>query len=89
MSHSSSTDEKLIRMANQIASFFLSQPERERVDGVASHINKFWEPRMRLRFLDMIESGETDFLPLVKEAATKVRRPASNAMEKDRQSAHE
>ncbi|MGG2474419.1 formate dehydrogenase subunit delta, partial [Rhizobium sp. BR5] len=31
-------------MANQIATFFLSQPEDIRVDGVATHINKFWEP---------------------------------------------
>ena len=49
------TDEKLVRMANQIATFFLSQPEEVRVDGVATHINKFWEPRMRRRFFEMID----------------------------------
>lgn len=39
MSHSH-TDEKLVRMANQIATFFLSQPAAIRAEGVATHINK-------------------------------------------------
>ncbi len=75
MSHSN-TDEKLVRMANQIATFFLSQPEAERVEGVATHINKFWEVRMRARFFELIDAGQGDFLPLVKDAAAHVKRPA-------------
>jgi formate dehydrogenase subunit delta len=69
------TDAKLIRMANQIATFFASQPEAERVDGVAAHINKFWEPRMRRRFHELVDGGAEGFLPLVIAAATKIRRP--------------
>ncbi|CAH0338466.1 formate dehydrogenase subunit delta [Rhizobium sp. CECT 9324] len=75
MSHSG-TDEKLVRMANQIATFFLSQPAEVRVDGVALHINKFWEVRMRRRFFEMIDAHEEGFLPLVVEAAAKIHRPA-------------
>jgi hypothetical protein len=42
----------LIRMANRIAEFFEAMPEHdEALDGVAQHIQKFWEPRMRLRIL--------------------------------------
>jgi len=84
MSHSG-TDEKLVRMANQIATFFLSQPAEVRVDGVATHINKFWEQRMRRRFFEMIDAHEEGFLPLVVEAAAKIQRPgpvaAHNAAE--------
>lgn len=69
------TDAKLIRMANQIATFFASQPEVERVDGVAAHINKFWEPRMRRRFHELVEDGAEGFLPLVIAASAKIRRP--------------
>jgi formate dehydrogenase subunit delta len=69
------TDEKLVRMANQIATFFASQPEEVRVDGVATHINKFWEKRMRRRFFDMIDAGIGGFLPLVLLASAKIRRP--------------
>jgi len=46
---SANTDETLVRMANQIATFFVSQPEAEQLEGVISHINRFWERRMRER----------------------------------------
>ncbi|MBB1249764.1 formate dehydrogenase subunit delta [Rhizobium sp. G21] len=67
--------DKLVRMANQIATFFLSQPEAERAPGVAAHINKFWEPRMRRAFLDHVDDGGEGLLPLVIEAAKLVKRP--------------
>jgi formate dehydrogenase subunit delta len=72
------TDAKLIRMANQIATFFLSQPENVRVDGVATHINKFWETRMRARFFDLIDQPDAGFLPLVIEASSKIKRPGNS-----------
>lgn len=67
--------EKLTRMANQIATFFASQPEAERVNGVATHINKFWEPRMRRDFFTLVDAGGEGLLPLVIDAAAKVNRP--------------
>lgn len=66
--------DKIVRMANQIATFFKSQPEAERAAGVANHINKFWEPRMRRQFFEELEKG-APFDPLVKEAANLVRKP--------------
>lgn len=68
-------DDKIVRMANQIATFFNSQPEAERAKGVATHINKFWEPRMRRQFFAIIDKGGEGFLPLVIEAARQVNRP--------------
>jgi formate dehydrogenase subunit delta len=67
--------DKTVRMANQIATFFLSQPEAERASGVATHINKFWEPRMRRAFLDHVDAGGEGLMPLVIEAAKLVKRP--------------
>lgn len=67
--------DKLVRMANQIATFFMSQPEAERASGVATHINKFWEPRMRRAFFDHVDAGGEGLLPLVIEAAKLVKRP--------------
>ena len=32
------------------ATFFKSYPEKEALEGIAEHINKFWEPRMRRMF---------------------------------------
>ena len=70
-----SDDNKIIRMANQIATFFHSQPADERPGGVATHINKFWEPRMRRQFFEMVAGGEGRFHPLVIEAVPMIRRP--------------
>ena len=67
---------KIVRMANQIGTFFLSKPHPEGVAGVADHINKFWEPRMRRQFFEVVEAGGDDLLPIVREAAAGVRRPA-------------
>ncbi len=44
-------DDDLIRMANQIAAFFAPYSEEEAVAGIADHIAKFWEPRMRRQLL--------------------------------------
>ena len=35
--------------------FFQSKPHDEGVAGVAEHINKFWEPRMRRQFFEMLD----------------------------------
>jgi len=67
--------DKLVRMANQIAVFFHSQPEQARVDGVAAHINKFWEPRMRRHLFEHLDNGGAGLEPLVTEAAARIRRP--------------
>jgi hypothetical protein len=84
MSHEDIADEavhfdqnaKLVRMANQIGTFFQSKPHDEGVAGVAEHINKFWEPRMRRHFFEIVDGGGAGLKPIVMEAATTIRRPA-------------
>ena len=73
MSHD--TRAKLMRMANQIATFFASQPQATAAEGVATHINKFWEPRMRRDLFLLIDHGGEGLKPLVMEAAALIRRP--------------
>lgn len=75
MSETHSTDDKLIRMANQIATFFNSQPEGVRIDGIAGHINKFWEPRMRRRLHQLIEENRDGFHEIVRTAASHIHKP--------------
>jgi formate dehydrogenase subunit delta len=61
--------DNLVKMANQIGSFFESMPDPvEAREGIANHIKKFWEPRMRRELLDYIDSGGDDLHPAVKEA---------------------
>ena len=39
--------DKLVQMANQIASFFRAYPEEEAYAGIRNHIGAFWTGRMR------------------------------------------
>ena len=51
--------EHLIRMANQIGVFFESMPDRtEAMEGFATHLKKFWDPRMRRAFLKVLDEGD-------------------------------
>jgi formate dehydrogenase subunit delta len=68
--------DKLIVMANQIAKFMESKPHAEGLEGLASHINDFWEPRMRRQLFELLDAGGAGLRPLVREAAGAIRRPA-------------
>lgn len=64
--------EHLIRMANQIGTFFESQPDRtEALEGIATHLKKFWEPRMRQEFLALLDEDGEGVHPIVREALRK------------------
>ena len=75
MSHDSSPD-KLVRMANQIGKFFASQAEPLRVPGIADHIRKFWEPRLRNQIFAHLDAGGEGIDPLVKQALESLRQKA-------------
>lgn len=62
------TPARMIHMANQIAHFFAAYPHDEAVAGVADHIEKFWEPRMRRQLRDYVSSSREGLDPLVLEA---------------------
>ena len=70
---------KLIYMANQIAKFMESKPHDQGIEGLAAHINDFWEPRMRKQFFQLLDQGNAGFRPVVLEAAPAIRRPAEAA----------
>ena len=45
----------LAMMANQIGSFFLSYPDQEEARAeIATHIQRFWAPRMRSQLLEHV-----------------------------------
>jgi formate dehydrogenase subunit delta len=49
---------KLVKMANEIAAFFAAEPVRATaIEGVAGHIARFWEPRMRTAILAALDAG--------------------------------
>lgn len=70
----------LVRMANQIGAFFVTMPDREKaLVGIADHLRKFWEPRMRRELLAFLEQqpdgrlGDIALDPLVLKAVVSHR----------------
>lgn len=67
------TTEKLVMMANQIASFFAAQGPDRAVPQIAKHIKDFWDPRMRAGIAAHIASGGTGLSPLALTALKTIR----------------
>jgi formate dehydrogenase subunit delta len=64
MSH----DDRLVYMANQIGKFFENQGHDKAVPGIADHIRKFWDPRMRKAIFAHIDAGGAGLDPNVLDA---------------------
>ena len=67
--------EHLVKMANQIGSFFEAMPDRRQaVADAAAHIKRSWEPRMRRELIDYVDrQGGAGLSPFVREAMQLVR----------------
>ena len=67
--------DNLIVMANKIGQFFVAMPDREEaLAGIADHVKKFWEPRMRREILAAVgtEAG-TAISDIVRDALVRHR----------------
>ena len=60
--------DRLVYMANQIGKFFESQRANEVVPGIANHIKKFWDPRMRNAIFAYMDAGGEGIDPPVHKA---------------------
>ena len=61
--------DRLVTMANQIGKFFVAQGSAdEAVAGIADHIRKFWDPRMRLAAYGLLREGGAALDPLARRA---------------------
>ena len=65
----------LVHMANRIGDFYATLADRdEALQEVASHLRKYWEPRMRRSLLQQLDqAGTADLHPLVREAVERYR----------------
>ena len=62
----------MVHKANQIALFFAAYPHDEAVAGVADHLKKFWEPRMKRQIIAYVESGGAGLHELVPDAVRRL-----------------
>jgi len=50
--------ERLVRMANDIGNFFKAEPDHGvAVNSVATHLKRFWDPRMRKEIVAHLDAG--------------------------------
>lgn len=66
-------DADLIRMANQIADFFQPYEREEAVEGIATHLRNFWDPRMRVQIIDIAAARPDVLAEPVREAVARLR----------------
>lgn len=71
--HAATGAARLVRMANQIATFFASQPGDAQAAEVAGHLRAFWEPRMVRALLQHLDEGGEGLSPLAREGAERLR----------------
>jgi formate dehydrogenase subunit delta len=61
--------ERLVAMANDIAAFFDSEPDKKlAAEGVSTHMRKFWEPRMRRQIIEHVAAGGAGLTPTASAA---------------------
>lgn len=63
------------RMANQIAANFRHVPADTAAEAIATHIRRFWDPRMRGRLQELVDDGADGLDPVVLAAAQLLRQP--------------
>ncbi|GAB2183425.1 formate dehydrogenase subunit delta [Roseibium sp. LAB1] len=64
--------EKMVYMANQIATFFKTQPGVDQAEKVANHLKDFWEPRMRAQLTAYAETGGAGLDEVVLESVRRL-----------------
>jgi len=61
--------DNLVKMANRIGDFFAALPDAaEARAGIAGHLQRFWEPRMRRQIVAHVERGGEGLSSIVREA---------------------
>jgi len=68
-----SSPDKLVYMANQIGKFFTAQGEASAVEGIATHLKNFWDPRMRKAIIAHLDAGGARLDPEVRLAIERLR----------------
>lgn len=61
--------ESLVRMANDIAAFFASEPDRTvAAESIATHLRRYWAPRMRRQIRAHLDAGGEGLSDLARDA---------------------
>lgn len=72
--------ERLVTMANDIATYFSSEPDHAAaVEGIRDHLTRFWDPVMRRQIKTHATAGGNGLLPLAREAVDRLTPPSTGS----------
>jgi formate dehydrogenase subunit delta len=71
--------DKLVHMANQIGDFYATMPEREAIEGVATHLRRFWTPKMIRELVQFANRGGPGLKPTAARAVEALKQTATAA----------
>lgn len=72
--------EYLVRMANDVGAFFAAEADGEAaVSAVATHLRRFWEPRMRAQIVAHQAQGGVGMSDLARKAVALLAADAKQA----------
>lgn len=65
--------ERLVAMVNDIADYFGVESDRTAAaDGVAQHLKRYWDPRMRRQIVEHLTDGGAGLSPLAAEGVRRL-----------------
>jgi len=67
------SSDKLVTMANQIGRFFVPQRDGDPAAAIATHLRKFWDPRMRAAIVAHLETGGQGLDEPVRQAVLRLK----------------
>ena len=71
--------DKLVRMANQIGDFYAAMPEREAIEGAASHLRLYWTPKMIREIIAFADHGHPGLNAIAARAVESLKQSESAA----------
>jgi formate dehydrogenase subunit delta len=77
--HTPGSAEHLVAMANDIGNYFRSQPRNDAVAGIATHIKRYWTPRMREKLNAYLAKGNAGLDELPRAAIDELNRQSKSA----------
>jgi formate dehydrogenase subunit delta len=74
----SSTQQSVIRMANQIARNFAVHGDAQAIEETAEHIRLFWDPRMKEQAIELLTEADCGFSAQARAALSRIAAEADH-----------
>lgn len=75
--HASGGAEHLVTMANDIADYFRTQGREAAIAGIATHIKRYWTPRMQAKLNAYLAQGHGGLDELPRAAVNRLNQQAT------------